>query len=70
MKYKYLQILNNEEFEIETNYTFKEIENMMEELECIKMFLDSKNIVKQDVEGNEYSFVGRIELYKNYELVK
>ena len=45
--------------------TFNELEMLAEDLECVKMWLDDKKAPKTDINGNEYSVVGRIQCLLN-----
>lgn len=40
------------------------IELLEEDIECVHMFLDGKDILRGEESGAEYSLVGRINLYK------
>ena len=42
--------------------SYYELEMLAEDLECIKMWLDNKNVPTHDDTNNQYSFIGRIEL--------
>tara|TARA_B100000768_G_C11232061_1_gene355524 strand:- start:871 stop:1233 length:363 start_codon:yes stop_codon:yes gene_type:complete len=45
--------------------SFNELEMLAEDLECVKMWLDDKKAPKTDINGNEYSVVGRIQCLLN-----
>ena len=45
--------------------SFNELEMLAEDLECVKMWLDDKKSPKTDINGNEYSVVGRIQCLLN-----
>jgi|TARA_R110000851_G_scaffold26079_1_gene74323 hypothetical protein len=49
---QYVQMLHNK------------IELLEEDIECVHMFLDGKDILRGEESGAEYSLVGRINLYK------
>tara|TARA_R110000803_G_scaffold32891_1_gene72220 strand:+ start:481 stop:702 length:222 start_codon:yes stop_codon:yes gene_type:complete len=45
-----------------------ELELAQEDIECVELFLDSKGIPRYAVDNqSEYSLVGRIKLYKDFE---
>lgn len=50
---------------IVSNRSFNELELLAEDLECVKMLLDNKDVPTHDEENNQYSVVGRIELLLN-----
>ena len=46
--------------------SYNELELLAEDLEYVTTWLDNKNVPRMDIEGNEYSVIGRISHYKNY----
>lgn len=48
-----------------SNRSFNELEMLAEDLECVKMWLDNKNVPTHDNDNNQYSVIGRIELLLN-----
>jgi hypothetical protein len=54
---QYVQMLHNK------------IELLEEDIECVHMFLDDKDIPRYEEPGAEYSIVGRIKLYKKNEVL-
>ena len=48
-----------------SNRSFNELELLAEDLECVKMWLNDKNIPTHDKDNNQYSVIGRIELLLN-----
>lgn len=52
---------NKQTTRITSKRSFNELELLAEDLECVKLWLDGKNVPTHDKEGNQYSTVGRIE---------
>ena len=50
---------------IVSSRSFNELEVLVEDLECVKMWLDNKNVPTHDKDNNQYSVIGRIELLLN-----
>ena len=50
---------------IVSNRSFNELEMLAEDLECVKMWLDNKNVPTHDKDNKQYSVIGRIELLLN-----
>lgn len=62
MKYEIIEKSNSKSpTYILSNRSFNELELLAEDLECVNMWLDNKNVPRHDKENNQYSVIGRIE---------